>query len=245
MKYDALLKLFGRGRIKVIVGLILLLSVESFAFNQKYRDIKVVSQQKKEFVKILLPKIERANQKIASERYFVEHFFARYIFTFNEFDKESIAHLASLKKRYKIKHLYDKKAYFLKIDTIPTSLVLAQAAVESAWGKSRFVKLAHNIFGVWTYGKDGIVPEHRDVNATHKIKIYPSLQASIEAYMLNLNRNRAYHKFRELRYRLKSEGKKFRGVDAATTMANYSGIGKKYNELLIKMIQVNHFDKYD
>jgi len=231
--------------IKVIVGLIFLLSVESFAFNQKYRSIKVVSQQKKEFVKILLPKIQKANQKIANERYFIKRFFSRYIFTFNEFDKESIAHLAELKKRYNIRHLYDKKAYLLKIDTVPNSLVLAQAAVESAWGKSRFVKLAHNIFGVWTYGKDGIVPEHRDVNATHKIKIYPSLQASIDAYMLNLNRNRAYHKFRELRYEFRSEGKIFRGIDAATTMANYSGIGTKYNTLLIKMIQTNHFDNFD
>lgn len=216
-----------------------------FAFSKEYKEIRPLKKQKEAFIKILLPKIKEANKEILEERAFVKDFFDRYIFTWNEFDRESMTRLVALKKRYKIKQLYNKHEYFRKIDTVPTAMVLAQASVESAWGKSRFVELANNIFGVWTYGKKGIVPENRPEGMKHKIKVYDSLEDSIKGYMLNLNRNPAYKKFRILRAKIKAEGKRYRGIDAATTMTNYSGIGTKYNELLINMIKSNHFDKYE
>jgi len=225
--------------------LTLLVSLSLFGFSEEYKKIRPISKQKAEFVKILLPKIKQANREILEDRAFVKSFFSRYIFTWNELDRESTSHLIKLKKRYKIKHLYNKKEYLHKIDKVPEALALAQASVESSWGKSRFVELANNIFGVWTYGKKGIIPENRPEGMKHKIKIYDSIDDAIAAYMLNLNRNRAYHAFRDLRAKFKAEGKKYRGVDAATTMANYSGIGTKYNDLLITMIKSNHFDRYE
>ena len=227
------------------VSFTLLLLLPLFSFSEEYKKIRPIAKQKEAFVEILLPKIQKANADILEERAFVKSFFARYIFTWSELDRESIARLIELKKRYKIKHLYNKEEYLHKIDTIPTALVLAQASVESSWGKSRFVELANNIFGVWTYGNKGIIPENRPEGMKHKIKIYDSIDDAIAAYMLNLNRNRAYHKFRDLRAEFRRRGEKFRGVDAATTMANYSGIGTKYNDLLITMIKSNHFDKYE
>jgi len=214
-------------------------------FTEEYKKIKPIAKQKEAFVDILLPKIQKANEEILKDRAFVKSFFKQYIFTWNEYDRETISRLIKLKKSYKVKHLYNKNEYLKKIDTIPTALVLAQASVESAWGKSRFVELANNIFGVWTYGKKGIVPENRPEGMKHKIKIYDSLEESIKAYMLNLNRNRAYRSFRDLRAKFRADRKKYRGVDAATTMTNYSGIGTKYNELLITMIKSNNFDKYE
>lgn len=231
--------------IRLFIFTCLLSCASLFAFSKEYKEIRPLKKQKEAFVQILLPKIKKANEEILGDRAFVKGFFERYIFTWNEFDRESMSRLIKLKKRYKIKHLYNKDEYLQKIDTVPVALVLAQASVESAWGKSRFVELANNIFGVWTYGKKGIVPENRSEGMKHKIKVYDSLEDSIRGYMLNLNRNRAYRKFRELRAKIKSEGKKYRGVDAATTMTNYSGIGTKYNELLINMIKSNKFDKYE
>jgi len=125
--------------------------------------------------------------------------------------------------------------------SIPPSLALAQAAIESGWGKSYFVKEANNIFGQWTYKGNGIIPRGREPGQTHKIKIFNSMQDSISGYMDNLNSHRAYKNFRELR-RNKSN---FNGLDAASTMINYSGIGQKYIIMLQKMIKREGWIKYD
>ncbi len=109
--------------------------------------------QKKAFVEVLLPKIRKANAEIEEDRRFVEEFFSKYLFTYNVYHRDDIIHMSRIAKKYRIKNLYDEKTYMARIAPVPISLVLAQAAVESAWGKSRFVELANNIFGEWTYGK--------------------------------------------------------------------------------------------
>ena len=123
--------------------------------------------------------------------------------------------------------------------------MLAQAAVESAWGQSRFVSLANNIFGEWTYGKKGIIPENRPEGMHHKIRIFDDLEDSIAAFMLNLNRHRAYHEFRDLRAQYRAKKERFTGLLGSQTMENYSGIGKEYNALLIRTIEVNKWSQYD
>jgi len=123
--------------------------------------------------------------------------------------------LAKLSKKYKIKNLFDKYEYLLKIDKVPESLALTQAAIESAWGKSRFAKYANNIFGQWTYNAKGLVPEHRSEGKTHKVKIFPSLQASVNAYITNLNRNRAYNDFRFRRYQARLLDEMYSGLDVS------------------------------
>jgi Bax protein len=160
------------------------------------------------------------------------------------------------KEYYQIKDIKLMKKEFVKVllpliiaqnkingkdKAIPPSLVLAQAAVESGWGRSYFVKEANNIFGQWTWKGDGIVPRKRDANKTHKIKIFKSLQGSIEGYMNNLNTHDAYIEFRELR----KANTPFKGTLAATSMINYSGIGQKYILLLQNIIKKEKWEKYD
>jgi len=153
--------------------------------------------------------------------------------------------LIKLSKKYRIKQMYNEAEYLEKIDLIPVSLVLAQSAVESAWGDSRFAKEGNNLFGEWTWGKKGLIPEGRDENATHKLRIFDNLDDSIARYMLNLNRHRSYKDFRVLRAQKRTLQQDFTGLDAATKMTNYSQMREVYNRLLANVIKGNGFMGYE
>ena len=125
-------------------------------------------------------------------------------------------------------------------------MALAQAAVESAWGRSRFVKEANNIFGHWTYNSQiGMIPRNRDLGATHFIRIFQSLKESVTAYMLNLNRNLAYKSFQEKRFELKKTAQKIDGLELSQTVLNYSGIAQDYLKILKDIIVLNNLQDYD
>ena len=230
-------------RIIVIVTLLALFAGAADRLPGWYYAIKDIKAQKEKFFEILKPLVEKENQKIAQERAFVKRFFEEYA---NNplVDDALLEKLALLAKKYRIKNLYSKKEYLKKIDTVPTSLVLAQAALESGWGKSRFAKEANNLFGEWTYGKKGLVPKNRAPGKKHKIKIFDTIEDSIASYMLNLNRHGAYREFREARYLAKRANRKFDGLQAAMTMQRYSQLGKRYNYLVSSIIRKNklHID---
>jgi len=213
------------------------------AFPSWYYKIKDIKRQKKAFVEIMLPLIQTENSKIKNLRQKVISIFnSDYIL-----DIKKLAFLAEVAKKYKIKDISDKEEFLKRIDIIPPSLALAQAAIESGWGKSRFVKVANNIFGHWTYSNKGIKPKskYEHIKIDYSIRIFPSLESSIGAYMLNLNRNGAYKVFRDLREKFRKEHKRFTGVDAASTLINYSQTKEKYVDLLKSMIKSNNWEKYD
>ncbi len=233
---------------KKIFVVVLLLSTFIYAggLPSWYYKIKSVSLQKQKFVEIMLPLIKKANEKTLKEREFVLNFFDKLEREgFGSINQNELKKLAKLSKKYKIKNLFDKYEYLLKIDKVPESLALTQAAIESAWGKSRFARYANNIFGQWTYGKKGLVPEKREEGKTHKIKIFNSLQASVDAYVANLNRNRAYKDFRIQRYQARVLNEMYSGIDAAKTMKKYSELRSKYVKMVSNFIINNKFLKYD
>lgn len=229
-----------------LIGLFLttsLLSDEIKNIPKWYYNIKDINTQKSKFFEILKPLIKVQNQKIKKEREFVIKFFDNYYK--NPLNEEDLKKLISLAKKYRIKKIYNKDAYLKKIDTIPESLVLAQAALESGWGKSRFAKEANNLFGEWTFGKKGLIPQNREEGKNHKIRIFDSISDSIASYMLNINRHNAYKDFRTLRYEARVKNVPFTGLKAAMTMQNYSQIGKKYNSLVLSIIKKNRLYLYD
>jgi len=235
---------------KFLGGLVLAMNLYG-AFPTWYYNIKDVKKQKKAFVEIMLPLIQAENKKIKNLRQTVINIFNDPYFLMNPY---KIAFLANIAKVYKIKNITDKTEYLKKIDTIPPSLALAQAAIESGWGKSRFVKEANNIFGHWEYSNNGLQPKskYEHIKIDYSIKIFPSLEDSISAYMLNLNRNPAYKKFRLLRYNFKKHHKKFTGsiaanamINYANAMINYSQKKEEYVKMLKQMIKHNHWEKYD
>ncbi len=231
-------------KVLAVLSLIIGFSFGSDKLPSWYYSIKNIKLQKEKFFELLTPLIEKENKKIEVERKFIKHFFKEYkhnpILPQNMLDK-----LLEIAQKYRIKHLYNEEEYLKKVDTIPTSLVLAQAAIESGWGKSRFAREANNFFGEWTYGKKGLIPKRRSKGKKHKIKIFDSIQESIASYMLNLNRHRAYRKFRMARFLAKQRGKKFNGLQAAMTMGKYSGIGKRYNYLVSSIIKRNALHRFE
>ncbi|WP_281951796.1 glucosaminidase domain-containing protein [Nitrosophilus kaiyonis] len=209
-----------------------------------YYKIKNISKQKEAFFKILKPLVKEENAKIEKERKFVIEFFNDYYK--NPFiKKDRLNNLIKLAKKYRIKNIYNKKEYLIKIDTIPDSLVLAQAALESGWGKSRFAREANNLFGEWTFGKNGLIPQNREEGKNHKIRVFKTISDSIASYMLNLNRHRAYKEFRMARYLSRKKGVKFSGLKAAMMMQRYSQIGKRYNKLVSSIIKKNRLHLHD
>ena len=214
------------------------------AFPEYYYKIKDVKKQKKAFVEIMLPLIKQENQNILALRKKIIQIFndPNLLLNFDE-----ISFLKKIAKKYKIKNFLNEKEFLKKIDTIPPSLALAQAAIESGWGKSRFVKVANNLFGHWQYSNKGIKPKSKYENITidYSLKIFPSIEDSLRAYMLNLNRNRAYKNFREKRYQYKLQHKIFTGIEAAKTLKHYSQLKDEYVKRVIKLIKYNHWQKYD
>jgi len=188
---------------------------------------------------------ENQNNKILEERTFIKKILSSNLLNINT-KSEEFKKLLEIKKKYRIKKLYNITSYMKKIDIIPPSMSLAQAAIESGWGKSRFIQKANNIFGHWTYNpKIGILPEQRNDEDKHFIRIFKTLEDSITAYMLNLNRNRAYKSFQEKRYKMRIENKHLNGLELSQTMINYSGIGEEYLSILEIVIRKNKLEKYD
>ncbi|NOQ30445.1 MAG: mannosyl-glycoprotein endo-beta-N-acetylglucosamidase [Helicobacteraceae bacterium] len=230
----------------LLISLFLLtsLSAEITTFNEEYLKTTQTSKMKKLFVEILLPAIELSNANILKERLFIKEFFIKYDTVMPE--KNDLEKFKKIAKKYYIKKdIYSQRAFMERINTIPNSLAIAQGAVESAWGKSRFAQVANNIFGVWTWGKVGIIPAERPEGKKYKIRIFKTLGDSVAFYMLNLNRHKSYKEFRALRFKYNKENKPFTGLVASTTMQNYSGIGEEYNHLLKKMILSNKWDRLD
>ena len=229
-------------KIIILLSIIFTLMANASSFPKEYYKIQDTKKKKEYFFKFLYPMIEKENILILKDREFILSLNKNknLLKMSSEYKK-----LSSLAKQYSVKNLFDYKKLLKKIDIIPPSLALAQAAVESGWGKSRFVKVANNIFGHWTYGKIGIVPAKRAKGATHLIRIFPSLQGSIKAYMQNLNRTRAYYLFRNERENARFKNINPDGLILSQTMIHYSAIGKKYLKILKSIIKVNNLKRFD
>ena len=225
--------------------ILFILSITLFAaFPSYYYKIKDIKKQKQEFVNILLPLIQNENKKILTTRKKVIEIFKDPYFMLN---KKKLEVLLKIAKKYKIKNIFNKQEYLKKIDIIPPSLALSQAAIESGWGKSRFVRVANNIFGHWEYSNKGVKPKSKydHIKINYSLKIFPSLEDSIAAYMLNLNRNRAYRKFREERMKLREKNETISGLILASTLKNYSQLKEEYVKRVKKLIKYNNWSKFD
>ena len=152
-----------------------------------------------------------------------------------------------LKRRFKEYKIEDKDLAKLKMrmDIIPVSIALAQAANESGWGTSRFALEGNALFGQWTWSKKGILPKDLDPNQTHKIMQFQILKASVRAYKNNLNTHNAYKEFREVRAQLRQEGKQIIGLDLTKYLKNYASIGEKYVLILESLIENNSLTDFD
>lgn len=130
-----------------------------------------------------------------------------------------------------------------RVDIVPTSLALAQAAKESGWGTSRFARTANNLFGQWCFSSGcGMVPRKRPPGATHEVRAFDSVSESVRSYLHNLNTHHRYRDLRLKRASLRAEGEPLSGVELAETLAGYSERRDDYVEEVLAMIIANDLE---
>ena len=206
------------------------------------KDLKTLGDTKVKrelFIKILLPLILDENEKIIDDR--------KKLFKILGKNFNTIGERVWLKRRFKEYKIDDQDLAKLKMrmDIVPVSIAIAQAANESGWGTSRFALEGNALFGQWTWSKKGISPKKKDPNQTHKILQFQVLKASVRAYKNNLNTHKAYQEFREVRAQLREEGDKIDGLKLTKYLKNYAAIGEQYVRILENIIERNSLTDFD
>ncbi|RUO79381.1 glucosaminidase domain-containing protein [Pseudidiomarina taiwanensis] len=127
-----------------------------------------------------------------------------------------------------------------RVDVVPETLVLVQAANESGWGTSRFARDALNFFGQWCFSEGcGLVPNARSDDANHEVRRFESVNASVRSYLLNINTHPAYAQLRAIREKRRLNGEEIRALDLTPGLLSYSERGEEYIAELNAMIRVN------
>jgi len=206
------------------------------------KDLKTLGDTKKKrdlFLKIVLPLVLAENEKITQDR--------KKLFKILSKNFNTVGERVWLKRRFKEYKIDDKDLAELKerMDIVPVSIALAQAANESGWGTSRFALEGNALFGQWTWSKKGISPKNKDPNQSHKILQFQILKASVRAYKNNLNTHNAYREFREVRAKLRQENKQIIGLDLTQYIKNYAAIGEKYVAIIEGIIEHNSLTDFD
>ena len=201
--------------------------------------IENAKTRKNLFIKIILPLVIKENNNIKLERKKL----------FNIINKSNNTSLEKkwLKKKFKQYGVRDNDLSTLKIrmDEIPTSLAIAQAAKETGWGTSRFAQEGNALFGQWTWSGEGIKPLGADDNTTHKVMKFKVLQASVKAYHRNINTHSSYKGFRNLRAELRDDGKELDSILLSEHLDKYAETGKVYVKILQQIIKQNQLTDFD
>ena len=231
-------------------------SVESFLNDQSsnliifsswpndFLNIKSVNKRKKLFINTLLPIIFVENRKILEERKRIldwwnqsggdvssREFWPNWLFELSEkydYTESSIGRL------------------LIRVDIVPLSLVLSQAAIESGWGTSRYLNEGNAIFGQYTFdSKQGIKPRDREIGKKFFVKKFSTLSESVRSYLKNINTHLAYEDFRQERRKLRMSGESLSGNVLANFLKNYSERSQAYVDDLKLLIETNNFMKFD
>ena len=208
-------------------------------FPKDLDELQNIRLKKETFIKIVLPLIVAENERILADRKKLK----------NVYKKKNTTDLEKQWLRQKLLEYKVKKGnmeeLLLRVDIIPTSIALAQAAKESGWGTSRFALEGNAIFGQWTWSGQGIAPLDRESNKKHKILKFPILRASVKAYQNNLNTHKSYTKFREKRSIMRDKNKDITGLDLTHTLGNYAQTGAEYIKILNQIIRQNRLTDFE
>ena len=208
-------------------------------FPRDLNDLQSTKLKKETFIKIVLPLIVAENERILADR-------DKLILISNKKFTTDLEKQWLRQKllEYKVKK-GNLKELLARMDIIPTSIALAQAAKESGWGTSRFALEGNAIFGQWTWSGQGIAPLDRESNKNHKILKFPILRASVKAYQNNLNTHKSYSKFRQKRLDLRDKNKKIKGLELTETLNNYAQTGSEYTKILNQIIKQNRLMDFE
>ena len=201
--------------------------------------IENVKKRKDFFIQIILPLVIAENNNIKLDR--------KKLFTILNKNKNSTAEQSWLNSKFKQYGVTSKDLATLKVrmDEIPTSMIIAQAAKETGWGTSRFAQEGNALFGQWTWSGEGIKPANADKDTTHKIMKFNVLQASVKAYQRNLNTHSSYRNFRSARAEMRDNGEKLDSTALTEYLDSYAETGKEYVKALQQIIRQNNLADFD
>jgi len=205
-------------------------------------EIKSIESSKKRkelFIQIVLPLVLEENKKIKIER---KTLFS--ILNKNSNSDEERNWLRSKFKQYGVVNS-DLTTLKIRMDEIPVSLAIAQAAKETGWGTSRFAQQGNALFGQWTYDGNGIKPAGSDIGDTHKVMKFKILRASVRAYQRNLNTHKSYKKFRKIRAIQRDVHGLLNSLELANYLDKYAETGTEYTKILKKIIEQNKLTDFD
>ena len=216
--------------------------VKPVALTLLPNEIKMIEntkERKEFFIQIILPLILQENNNIKIDR--------KRLFSIINKNNNTRLEKKWLEKKYKQYGVVSKDLFLLKIrmDEIPVSLAIAQAAKETGWGTSRFAQEGNALFGQWTWSGEGLKPKEADESKGHKVMKFNVLQASVRAYQRNLNTHKSYKNFRLARAELRDRNKPLDSLILSKFLNNYAETGEKYVEVLQKIIKQNNLKDFD
>ena len=216
--------------------------VKPIYFTQFPKDLDELSNtrlKKETFIKIVLPLVVAENERILADRKKL-----KYILKKKQTSDLEKQWLRQKLLEYKVKK-GNMEELVRRVDIIPTSIALAQAAKESGWGTSRFALEGNALFGQWTWSDNGIAPLDRENNTNHKILKFPILRASVKAYQNNLNTHKGYSTFRNKRLAMREKNKDISGLELTETLKNYAQTGSEYTKILNQIIRQNRLTDFE
>ena len=205
-------------------------------------EIKMIENTKKRkdfFIQIVLPLIIKENNNIKLDR--------KTLFNIINKSNNTNSEIKWLEKKYKqygVK-LKDLSTLKIRMDEIPVSLAIAQAAKETGWGTSRFAQEGNALFGQWTWSGEGLKPKDAEEGKGHKVMKFNILQASVRAYQRNLNTHSTYKEFRKARAEFRDLNKPLNSMELSKYLNKYAETGNQYVEVLQKIIKQNKLQDFD
>ena len=209
------------------------------SFPREIKKIENTIKRKEFFIQIVLPLILQENNNIRLDR--------KSLFSIINKSNNTDLEKKWLDKKYKQYGIPSKDLSTLKIrmDEVPVSLALAQAAKETGWGTSRFAQEGNALFGQWTWSGEGLKPKEADESQGHKVMKFNVLQASVRAYQRNLNTHKTYKEFRQARAKLRDAGEELDSIVLSEHLDKYAETGKQYVKILQKIIEQNNLKDFD
>jgi Bax protein len=206
---------------------------------QEIKNIENVKKRKELFIQIVLPLIIQENNNIRLDR--------KTLFSIINKSNNTDIEKQWLNKKYKQYGVKSNDLSILKmrIDIIPTSLAIAQAAKETGWGTSRFAQEGNALFGQWTWSGDGLRPKNAEEGKNHKVMKFNILQASVRAYQRNLNTHSSYKDFRKARAKMRDSNKPLDSMELSEYLNKYAETGNQYVQVLQKIITQNKLKDFD
>jgi len=203
------------------------------------KSIDNTKKRKEMFIKIVLPLIVKENNKIRIDR--------KRLFTILNRNSNTDIEKKWLEKKYKQYGVRQNDLLTLKIrmDEIPVSLAIAQAAKETGWGTSRFALKGNALFGQWTWSGEGLKPKNAEKGEEHKVMKFHNLQLSVRAYLRNLNTHSSYKNLRKVRTKLRDKNKPLDSLVLSNHLDKYAETGAEYIEVLQKIITQNNLKDFD